>query len=278
MTKKNATPSRWSKFFRGLLIGAVFVASWQLLACGVGQQQFLPGPYYLLTTTLPSLAKFSSDSSQSNSETLVALGVLLGAILATTGRLLVGIICGTALGILGGLLLFYPLKSSPPSRILIAVLRGIPLLALIPFFVRWVPGQTGIVLYISFAITVLLASDVYEAANNVPKNHIHQAQLMGAQRWQLLLGIILPGIISQLRAGIRTVVGFAWAFSLGAEFLKASQIDGGLGYLMFKSYNSHKMDSVLMIAICYGALGYISYRILKIIFNRFLERKPRPLT
>ena len=111
-------------------------------------------------------------------------------------------------------------------------------------------------LYISFAVTVIVATNAYEAVSNVPPDYAYQSQLLGASRLQVFTTVYMPAIGPEMIGSLRNVLGLAWAFTLGAEYLSASS---GLGYLVYQSYIYSDMGKLIVFALLYGFYGILGY-------------------
>jgi ABC-type nitrate/sulfonate/bicarbonate transport system permease component len=105
-------------------------------------------------------------------------------------------------------------------------------------------------------VSVIIATNTYEAICNLPPAYGYLASLMEANRYQLFRTVYLHAIQPEMIGGFRNVLGLAWAFSLGAEYLSATS---GLGYLVYQSYLYSDMGKLIVFALIYGVYGIVGY-------------------
>jgi sulfonate transport system permease protein len=154
------------------------------------------------------------------------------------------------------------------SAVALTAVRSVPLLALIPLFSFWFGTLWyGPLLYIAFGIFVVTASDCYEASANLPKVFVQHARLLGARGPFILATIHLPGIASSLAASLKNLVGYGWAFALGAEYVSAQS---GLGFLTYQTYLYSDMGKLAVFALVYMFLGYASFEVASHAISKFV--------
>lgn len=232
----------------------LLLVAWQLLSLAINNARLLPGIDYILFHSLPGIAQFAGNPQEDYPGALQVILVHTGH---TLMRLLIGLFCGTVSGIIIGMAIHFFHLSRNANEIVLAIVRSIPLFALIPLFLYWFGGkELGIYLYIWFAVMVIIATNCYEAICNVPPEYSNQARLLGASRLQIFASVYAPAIGPEMIGGLRNVLGLSWAFALGAEYLSASS---GLGYLVYQSYIYSDMGKLLVFAFCYGVLGVAGY-------------------
>jgi sulfonate transport system permease protein len=234
---------------------------WQFLSITVHDIRLLPGPEYVLAHSLPSIAAFGGDANENYPTALQILAVHSGY---TVMRLICGLLLGTTLGVFAGMSIHFFRRSHGANVLALTVVRSVPLFALIPLFLYWFGGkEAGIYLYITFAVAIIIATNVYEAICNVPPDYANQAHLLGATRLQVFRTVYARAIGPEMIGSLRNVLGLSWAFSLGAEYLSASS---GLGYLVYQSYLYADMGKLIVLAILYGIYGILGH----LLANRLL--------
>ena len=216
--------------------------------------------------SLPSIASFAGDT-QENYATALKVIALHSAY--TFFRLICGLLLGTFFGVVSGMGIHFFRRYHNANRLALTVVRSVPLFALIPLFLYWFGGrEAGIFIYITFAVSVIIATSTYESICNVPADYATQAFLLGANRWQVFCTVYAWAIGPEMIGGLRSVLGLSWAFSLGAEYLSANS---GLGYLVYQSYLYSDMGKLLVFVLLYGIYGVCGY----LIANRLLYRLRR---
>ena len=243
---------------RGPVLKAVSVGilllAWEMFALWRHDTRLFPTLQSILFTSLPSLGNFSVIGETGIWNALQALAWHAGI---TVARIAAGLAIGVPCGLAFGLLMHWLRGSGGTPALTLIVTRSIPLLALIPLFSFWFGASSrGVIAYIAFGVFVVIASDAYEAAANLPPTLLQLASLLGARGVFLVWTTYLPGIALHMAGSIRNVVGITWALSLGAEYISSTS---GLGYVTYQSYLYSDMGKLALLAIVYMVLGYASY-------------------
>jgi ABC-type nitrate/sulfonate/bicarbonate transport system permease component len=87
---------------------------------------------------------------------------------------------------------------------------------------------------------------------NIKPEYVFQARISGASRLRVFTTIHLAGIQPEMAASFRIILGYAWAFSLGAEYLTS---ESGIGYLVYQSYLYSDTGKLIVFSIIYGVYG-----------------------
>jgi sulfonate transport system permease protein len=259
-TKNGLFLATGSRLWRCLAVLAFFLF-WQIASLAISNPKALPGIDYVLLHSLPSIAIFSGGDHEDLWTALSVIGVNSAY---TLFRIAIGLLFGITIGLLVGTGIHIFHYTRKANEGLLTVIRAVPLLALIPLFLFWFGGrEVGIYVYIIFAVSVIVATNTYEAIGNLPPNYTYLARLMGANRRLLFASVYMPAIQPEMAGSFRNVLGLAWAFSLGAEYLSATS---GLGHLVYQSYLYCDMGKLIVFVWIYGIYGmagfYLSQRLL----------------
>ena len=173
---------------------------------------------------------------------------------------LYGLVIGTGLGILIGILLWW---FPTLSRILdpfLVVLTAFPKPALAPILIIWAgTGMKGIVVVaISLSIVITILSS-YHAFNSIDEEQIKMMKTLGASKWQILIKLILPANIPNLINIVKINIGMAWGGVIVGEFLVSRE---GIGYLVVYGGQVFKLDLVMMGVFILGVLALLMYLLL----------------
>jgi len=253
-----------SEFSIRLSVGLAMLIIWECVASLVGNPRLAPHSWQLLTLSLPSFALFNGDIQIGY---LNSFKILIGSALITITRALAGLVIGGIAGVLIGLTAHFYQDQRKSQKILLSMIRSAPLFSLLPLWLYWFTGnQAGIVSYISFAVFVFMATSCFEAILDVSQSYIWQAQLLGANRKQIFIGILLPAIAPSLAKSFRWIIGLLMAFSLGAEYLSSDS--SGLGWLVYRCYVYSNCGQLLILCAIYALLGGMLIGV----FDRFLFR------
>jgi sulfonate transport system permease protein len=237
-----------------LLPPVAVLAIWQMFAWLVSNPRLLPDPEYVATVSLPSIGAF--DGSEGWSTALHVILLQSSITLARIGiSLPIGVLAGVALALLVHLLD----ASGSNSAVIMRAVQAVPLFALIPLFLQWFGGrEVGVVLYIIVGIAVVASANAYNAVKNVKPEYIFQARLCGATRVEVFTTVYLAAIQPEMVGSMRTILGFAGAFSLGAEYLASNS---GIGFLVYQSYLYSDTGKLIIFSMLYGVYSLIFHAV-----------------
>jgi NitT/TauT family transport system permease protein len=88
---------------------------------------------------------------------------------------------------------------------------------------------------------------------------IEAAQTLGANRPQLVLSVVLPGILVDLYNDMRILLGWAWTYLIVAEYIGASS---GITYFINQQAKYRIYDNVFAAILIIGLIGFTTDRIL----------------
>lgn len=240
---------------------------WQIFAKIQGDERLFPSLDHIVMHSFPELALFAQG--QSEPSFFVALNVIGKHSLDTITRIIAGLSVGAFVGFATGLGIHFFKHSARSNAIVLACVRAVPLMGLIPLFIYWFGNKgIGIPIYIAFGGFVVLAPVTYEAVSLVPPSFLEQAKVLGANRIRRFLTIYPFAIQPQLFSALRDVVGLSWAFSLGAEYIAARS---GLGFLAYQSYLYADMGKLVFLACIYIIYGFVTFMIISTI-TRYVGR------
>jgi ABC-type nitrate/sulfonate/bicarbonate transport system permease component len=202
-----------------------------------------------------------------------AAEVLLQHSLYTLSRVLGGALIGILLGLAVGLALGWDRRIRGLLWPTLQVLRPVPHMAIIPLFMVWFGGrETGVWIYIVWAIFSMMVVYVVEAVRNSPPLLKDFARTQGATNFQVYWTVVLPWIVPSLIGGIRVALGVSWAISLGGEFIGTQY---GLGRLLILSQTFLDSGRMVVIAVLYIIYGFAINKLVVLIADRWTRWVPR---
>jgi NitT/TauT family transport system permease protein len=92
--------------------------------------------------------------------------------------------------------------------------------------------------------------------------------MMGANKYQLLLRVVLPASTPSIFTGLRIGLGISWTAVIVSEMVA---VKSGLGYVLWDAYYVGRMDIVLADMASIGALGFLSDQLIVLIQNKLLN-------
>jgi sulfonate transport system permease protein len=146
------------------------------------------------------------------------------------------------------------------------MLRTLPVLALIPFFIIWFGiGEVPKVALVAVAAVFPIYLTLYAGIRGVDPKLVELAKVIGLSRRGLIRHVILPGALPTALVGVRYSLGISWLILVAAEQVNATS---GIGYLMNDARDFMRIDILVVGLLIYACLGLVVD-----IFVRWLERR-----
>jgi NitT/TauT family transport system permease protein len=207
--------------------------------------RFLPGP----ADILGRVAGLAAD------------GTLLGDIVASAWRIVIGFSIATALAIPIGLLIgtygFFEAALEP----LVDFVRYMPVVGFVPLTIIWIgigDGQKFTIVFIgTFFQEVLLIMD---NVKRVPREMVDIGYTLGMRDAGVMRRIILPSAAPQIWDSLRLSLGWAWTWVVLAELVAANN---GLGYRITVAQRYFATDTVIGYLLVLGILGLATDQTMK---------------
>ncbi|AFC86536.1 ABC transporter permease subunit [Frateuria aurantia] len=216
---------------------------WLITAAGWVEPLFLPSPGQVLAA-LWRLHRQGYMGSSLGSHVLASLQRLLAALLASLASALT---LGLAMGLL------------PRLRAVIdpwvELVRPLPPLAYLPLIVIWFGiGEPAKILLIYLSMFPPLLVATISGVTRIEPARLQAVRSLGANRWQLIRWVILPGAAPPLLTGLRISLGIGWSCLVAAELVATSR---GLGFMIQSAAQFLATDIVLagIVLIAVFALG-----------------------
>lgn len=171
-------------------------------------------------------------------------GALWGHFLVTAFEMLMGLMIGTALGVLSAICM---IAFRPAKRWLLPVLvisQAIPVFALAPILVLWLGYGMGS--KISMAVLIIffpVMAAFYDGLRRTDPEWLELARVMNASNISLLWHIRVPAALPALASGMRVAASVAPIGAVVGEWVGASR---GLGFYML--YTNARMQTDVMFA------------------------------
>ncbi|MBM3709129.1 MAG: ABC transporter permease [Actinobacteria bacterium] len=151
----------------------------------------------------------------------------------------------------------------------IEIIRPIPALALIPFFILWFGiGDLGKILMIAMGAFVIMVITVLEGIFQLDQIYIKAATILGASKWKIYKTIVFPGSLPAIMSGLRINAAFSFGMMIAAEFLGAKT---GLGLIIIIARRTMSTNVMLLSVIIIGILAFLFDRLVLSI-GRYVTR------
>lgn len=199
----------------------------------------------------------------------LASGYFWPHISSTLQALLMGLVAGSAFGLLAGMALAESELLALVLKPYVVVSQVVPKLALAPLFVLWFGfGMLPTVLITALICFFPLMENTLTGLKQVDAQRLQLFRMLGATRLQTLLRLKLPTALPAILAGLRVAVVLALVGVVVAEFMGASK---GLGAVVIAAQGM--MDTTLMFAalVIIAAIGLLLYQACLLLERRLLR-------
>lgn len=247
----------------------VLLAVWAgIAATGAIPQQYLPSPSAVWQAFLDANRCVPLEGNPDRIVCGAQNYYLWEHLLASLQRIAVGVGAALAVGLAVGFLmaLFRPVGAllSPYLNFI----RALPPLGYIGLIIIWVgigePAKYWLLFLAAFPPIVIAT---ISGVKSTSLDRIHAVQSMGANRWQVLRYVTLPGALVSIVGGVRLAAGFAWTTVVAAELNNGIPGIGGLAYVSGTQLNTPlTLASVIVIGLTALALDGI----LQLVGNRLV--------
>lgn len=230
--------------YLGVLGIASAIALWQvILELGIVDPRLMPAP----------MTVFRAAMSMAES------GELFTHVGASVARAVTGLIIGSAIGILFGLLTGRIAVFAHLTEPIAQLFRSIPAIAFVPLAIIWFGlGEQSKLFLIVFGVFFPVWINTLMGVKNVRPVYIRVARSLGVSRQQELRRVIFPAALPFIMTGVRISVSIAYIMLAAAEMAGALV---GLGQLIQESYLVFRTDRMLVGIVMLGILGLLSDRL-----------------
>jgi sulfonate transport system permease protein len=212
---------------------------------------------------VPKAALTSPSGIVKKAVNLLQKGSLQKDILISLQRIVKGFVIGTLAGIILGVAIGLFDKFEKATSVILAALRPIPMLALLPLFILWFgigeKSKVAVIILCTF-FSVLL--NTISGMKSADKKLIEMASVLGASKLTIIFKIILPASFPYIYTGIRLGVGNAIMGVVTSEMICASE---GVGYMILYARVMAQTDTILVGVCLLGLFGLvIDYTMVKL--------------
>jgi len=201
---------------------------------------------------------------------LTASGELPQAVATSLGRIVVGYVVGTVLGVGVGLVIGrLPLLERLVSPSL-GFVRSIPPIAFVPFsIILFGIGEASKYAIIVYLVAIVLALSTAAGVRETPHIRIRAAEALGADGLTVLLKVVLPSAFPFVLVGLRVGLNLAFMAVVSAELIGARS---GLGHIIIDSQTMMETDRMLVGILSLGLLGALLDRVADLVITHLLGR------
>ena len=193
----------WKKFFRKLIIAALWIGVWEIIYLAVGQELLVASP----AAVFLRLVQFLGE------------GPFYGAIASSMGRILLGYALALIVGsILAVLTSFLP-WARELFRPVLSMVKATPVASFIILALVWM-STTTVPAFASFLMVLpIVWANVSEGILNTDRQLLEMASIFHVPGGRKLKQIYLPSVMPYFNAAAQTSMGLAWKAGIAAEVL-----------------------------------------------------------
>lgn len=242
---------KWKKeiisFFKAMVVPVILIFFWEIAG----------NNGWIKTTAISVPSRIWSEAIN-----MIQSGNLQANILISLQRVLIGFFFGVVIGVILGVLLGVFPKVNSYLRLIMDLLRPIPIIVWVPVLILWIGiGENTKVIVIAIGTFWPVFLNVLDGVMNVDKKYLEVSTIFIKSRRETIFQLILPAAVPYVISGIRIASGNALMGVIGAEMFAASS---GLGY-MVTFYREMNQSSAMMV-------GVIIIAILGAIVNSIIQK------
>ena len=168
-----------------------------------------------------------------------------------------GFLIAVALGYIIALALWWSTRLRRILEPYIVVLNSLPKIALGPIIIVWCGSGSKAIIFMAVLIGIIVAiMTMLGGFLATDKDKILLLQSMGANKFQILYKLVIPGSFPTLISMLKISVGLAWVGSIMGEYLVSR---AGLGYLIVYGGQVFKLDLVMSATVVLCLLATLMY-------------------
>jgi NitT/TauT family transport system permease protein len=144
-----------------------------------------------------------------------------------------GFVVGVSSGVLAGLVLGRSARLARIFEPYIVALNSLPRIALVPLIILMFGlGDFSKIMTAWVIVFFVVFFNTFEGARAVDADHINAARLLGANQWQIAIGVVVPSTMAWVFAALTPAVSFSLIGVIVGEFIGAEH---GLGKLIVEA-------------------------------------------
>lgn len=191
---------------------------------------------------------------------------------ATGERVLYGMAIGFSFGFVNAMAMARNPRLAQYNYPIVELLRPVPPLALIPFFILWFGlAERGKVLFVAAGVSMIALVTTAEAIRHVSPVYVQAARTLGAKTGFIYRTVITPAIIPSVFAGLRVAAATAFGLAIAAEYMGAQS---GLGFMIMEASRVLATEVVVAGVIVIGLMSLALDYVLRLISRRLLRWAP----
>ncbi len=196
---------------------------------------------------------------------------LLYHIGVTLYETILGFIIAVGLGYFIAIILWWSERLRRILEPYIVVINSLPKIALGPIIIVWCGSGSKAIIFMAVLVGIIVA--IITTLNGflaVDDNKILLLKGMGANKFQILIKLVVPGSMPTFISMLKISVGMAWIGSIMGEYLVSR---AGLGYLIVYGSQVFKLSLVMASTIILCLLAALMYALVALLEKTIIKYK-----
>ena len=197
---------------------------------------------------------------------------LIPAIVRSTWRVTKSLIFVIAIGVPIGLLMgaFAPIDAF--LRKIVNGAKSVPTTGIVGLIVLWFSvEESAKIVFLFLGAIFYMVILVRSAVVNVQEEYLKVALDTGANRWQTIRYVLLPGALPSIWDAIAVCNGIMWTYIVLAEFINNNEEQLGLGYLLYIGSRTQESGKVFATLIIVAIISSLTDWLLQSVRRRYLN-------
>ncbi len=182
-----------------------------------------------------------------------------------------GFVIAVALGYIIALALWWSERLRRILEPYVVVLNSLPKIALGPIIIVWCGSGSKAIIFMAVLIGIIVA--IITMLNGflaTDKDKILLLKAMGANKFQILTKLVIPGSFPTLISMLKISVGLSWVGSIMGEYLVSR---AGLGYLIVYGGQVFKLDLVMSATVILCVMATLMYASVALLEKLLIKHK-----
>ncbi|CKH46688.1 ABC transporter permease [Mycolicibacterium smegmatis] len=236
---------------------AIFVTVWWILSMTLFNPALVPPPQQVAARAWE----------------LVSTGRIWPDVLASLRRVYVGLIAGSVVGVVMGILIGQVKVIERLLDPVMQLMRNLSPTAMIPISIVWFGiGENSKYFLVFWGVVFFVTVNTIAGVAGTPRTRVRAARCFGASEGVIFFRIVLPSAVPYIAAGVRLGVASAFMTIVPAELLAAQR---GVGALLQQSSLQGQTDRMFVALAVISLMGFLSDRLVKYLFENVWGRYTR---
>jgi|ERR1051325_4389785 sulfonate transport system permease protein len=239
-----------------LIVPLVLIVGWEAL---------------VRTNLIPTSQAAAPSAVIAQMISLLFSGVLLKHAFYSLARIMSGLLLGSLVGGISGILLGTSRIADRLFSPTLQLLAGVPVVVWIPFWVMFFGTDEAFKISMAAISTFFLVHlNTFGGVRSVGKPYLELADIYEKHLWEKVREVILPSATPAILTSIRTSLAFCWVVIFFVEYASAAHGSEGLGWFIADSRQVGRIEEEFAGLLFLGLIAFITDRLLASVERRAL--------